>query len=107
MYKLGGYARGAFSPDLVRLQAGTEWLTGAGALARALSSVREKDPPRPIALGEMQGFALHQVLRLTAMEHPSVLSDLAEALTSRYGLPPYRRADLRRWTAPKEKQSGQ
>jgi hypothetical protein len=98
VYKLAGYAQGTFAPDLAKLQAGTGWLTGAGVLAGELSAARGDEAVSAITLDDVRGFALHQVLCLTEMERPSVLAELAEALAARYGYPPYRTSDLRRWT---------
>jgi hypothetical protein len=100
LYKLAGYGQGNFAPDLSKLQAGTEWLAGAATVARELVAAKADEAAGPVVLNDFRAFALHQVLRLTAMDRPSVLYDLADDLRERYGYPPYRASDLKRWTTP-------
>lgn len=85
IYKLAGYAGGAFPRDVELLGAGSAWLRPAGRLASALQGAISDDTGAPIRLDQAQALALHQVLRLTAMTIPSPLSDLYEALRRTHG----------------------
>jgi hypothetical protein len=80
VYKLAGHGAGAFPRDVERLGAGTEWLPAAGKLASRLQAAMSDAEGVPIRLSDQQAFALHQVLRMTAMNIPSPLYDLFEAL---------------------------
>lgn len=91
IYKLAGHANGTFAADPALLDAGDGWLPAAGALANELHASMADEEGAPLILDDARAFALHQVLRHTGKGNPSVLSDLAEALTNRYGFPPYAR----------------
>ena len=80
IYKLAGYAAGAFPRDVELLRAGTDWLPAAGQLAAALRAAISDAEGSPVSLDGPRAFALHQILRLTQMTIPSTLSDLYEAL---------------------------
>lgn len=98
VYKLAGNAHGTFARDLERLDAGTAWLPAAGVLADELHAATADGEGNPVVLDDLRAFALHQVLRLTEMMRPSVLSNLAEVLRNKYGYPPYSDRSLRRWS---------
>jgi hypothetical protein len=80
VYKLAGYAAGAFPRDVDLLGAGNEWLAPAGKLANALQSALSDENGSPVTLDQKQAFALHQVLRLTHLTIPSTLARLFEVL---------------------------
>ena len=98
VYKLAGNARGTFARDLERLDAGSAWLVAAGLLADELHAAMSDEDGNPVVLDEPRAFALHQVLRMTEITRPSILSSLAEALRDTYGFPPYHSRSLRRWS---------
>jgi hypothetical protein len=87
IYKLGGSAKGAFPKDIELLDAGTEWLTGAGELADTLHRTQAGQDSGPIVLGDRFAFALYQILRLTYTGRPTVLSHLYDVLFGKYGKP--------------------
>lgn len=101
VYKLAGNARGTFAHDLELLGAGSAWLAAATVLADELHAAMADEDGNPLVLDEARAFALHQVLRLTEMTRPSILSSLAEALRETYGYPPYPDRSLRRWSIPR------
>jgi hypothetical protein len=83
VYKLAGYAAGAFPRDVQLLDAGSDWLPAAGKLAVALQSAMAQEDDAPVRLDALRARALHQVLRLTQMTIPSALSQLADDLAER------------------------
>lgn len=102
IYKLAGNARGTFAADLAKLGTGTAWLTAAGVLADELHAAMADEEGKPVQLDEARAFALHQVLRLTEMNRPSILFALAEVLREKYGYPPFHDRNLRQWSMPQE-----
>lgn len=84
-YKAEGNARNAFPGDVERLGAGDAWLAGARDLDRDLARVRKGLVDGPVTLTPDTAFALYQILRLTHMGRPSRLTDLWDALASRFG----------------------
>ncbi len=80
VYKLAGYAVGAFPRDVDLLGAGSGWLAAAGTLARALQAALSDEEGDPVRLDQEQAFALHQVLRLTHLTIPSALAQLYASL---------------------------
>jgi hypothetical protein len=93
IYKLAGNARGTFASDLEVLGTGTAWLVAAGVLADELHAAVADEEGKPVRLDEPRAFAMHQVLRLTEMTRPSILSSLAEVLRDKYGYPPVPRPE--------------
>lgn len=82
IYKLAGYAAGRFPRDVELLGAGDGWLEAAGGLADVLQAALVDELSEVVRLDPGTAFALHQVLRLTHLTVPSVMSQLAEALAA-------------------------
>lgn len=80
IYKLAGYARGAFPKDVELLGAGAAWLPAAGRLAEQMENGISDEDGRAIALNDATAFALYQVLRLTHTGRPTTLSRLHDSL---------------------------
>jgi hypothetical protein len=84
IYKLSGYARGAFPRDVELLGAGTAWLSDAGRLGKELEGALSDEVGGVVTLDRGHALALYQVLRLTQMTIPSTLSRLYDALETKH-----------------------
>ena len=83
-YKAAGFGAGAFSGDVQRLNAGTDWPTAAMALGQELDRVQNGLITEPLLLTQDKAFALYQILRLTYLAQPSRLAELRDTLSQRF-----------------------
>jgi hypothetical protein len=84
LYKLTGFAHGAFSLNAAVHGTGNAWLAAAGDLAGQIEAARASETGDPVRLTDETAFALHQSLLQSAKTNPSVLLDLTEALRATY-----------------------
>lgn len=89
IYKLAGFHEGKFPGDVERMNATFEWLGPAGDLARAIEQRKSGEKSDPIPLDgdtyhQSWGYALRLVLTYSYMDRPSDVSQLYDALATRF-----------------------